>query len=161
MKFSAQEEYGLRCLLAIAAKGEGASLTIPQISRAEGLSAPHVAKLLAVLRKGGLINSARGHAGGYTLSRPASEIPVLGVLGVLGGKLFEDDFCERHAGTQAICSHSVDCGIKTLWSTVQQAVDGVLAKITLADLLPRSEPAPLVMFSEPRRRSTVGETGGF
>jgi DNA-binding IscR family transcriptional regulator len=30
MKFSAQEEYGLRCLLTLARLGEGASITIPQ-----------------------------------------------------------------------------------------------------------------------------------
>jgi Rrf2 family protein len=150
MKFSAQEEYGMRCLLAIAAKGSG-SLTIPEISRAEGLSEPHVAKLLSVLRKEGFINSARGHAGGYSLARPASEINVGHVLEALGGKLFEDDFCERHRGVQAVCSHNVGCALKSLWSTVQGAVDQVLSKITVADLLP--PPTTVTFYSDSPARS--------
>ena len=36
MKLSAQEEYGLRCLLYLARNGQTDSLTIPEISRAEG-----------------------------------------------------------------------------------------------------------------------------
>ena len=49
MKISSQEEYGLRCLLRLARGDEQSSLTIPEIAHAEGLSAPYVAKLLAVL----------------------------------------------------------------------------------------------------------------
>ena len=53
MKITAQEEYGLRCLLRLARSGEGHSLTIPEVAAAEGLSVPYVAKLLSVLRQGG------------------------------------------------------------------------------------------------------------
>ena len=38
MKLSAQEEYGLRCLLRLGREGEGASLTISELSRREGIS---------------------------------------------------------------------------------------------------------------------------
>ncbi len=74
MKLSSQEEYGLRCLLRIGARGDGGTLTIPEISRAEGISPEYVAKLMRILRRGGLVTSARGAAGGYTLSRPADQI---------------------------------------------------------------------------------------
>src|SRR4051812_37389459 len=53
MKITAQEEYGLRCLLRLARAPDG-SLTLPEIADAEGLSVPHVAKLMAVLRHAGL-----------------------------------------------------------------------------------------------------------
>ncbi len=59
MKITSQEEYGLRCLLRLAGAAEGQSLTIPEIASAEGLSAPYVAKLLSVLRQGGLIEAMR------------------------------------------------------------------------------------------------------
>ena len=54
MKLSANEEYGLRCLVRIGYAGEGGSLTIPEMSPAEGVSAAYAAKILRVLRKGGL-----------------------------------------------------------------------------------------------------------
>jgi len=135
MKFSSQEEYGIRCLLEVARGGADGSVTIPEISRKEGLTEPYVAKLLMVLRKGGLINSTRGHSGGYTLARPANEIRVGQVLEILGGKLYEDDFCERHVGVQQTCSHADGCSIKSLWNKVQAAVDAVVDSITLADIV--------------------------
>ena len=48
MKLSAQEEYGLRCLLQIG-RSElevGRGLTLPEISQAEGLSISSVANLM-------------------------------------------------------------------------------------------------------------------
>ncbi len=136
MKITAQEEYGVRCLLQIGARGPQASLTIPEIARAEGLSTPHVAKLMRVLRRGGLVKSVRGQAGGYTLARPLGGITVAEALAVLGGRLYEGEFCEQHHGKPEICNRSTDCSIRFLWRSVQQVVDQVLSKATLQDLLP-------------------------
>ena len=138
MKFSTQEEYGLRCLIQIAKEGPDGSLTIQEIGRREGLTTPHVAKLLMILRKGGLITSTRGQAGGYTISRPSREIIVGDVLTVLGGRLYDDNFCERHVGTHDVCSHSVGCAVRDLWEDVQKAIDSVVTHITVADLLRES-----------------------
>ncbi len=135
MKLSAQEEYGLRCLLHMGRRGDEESLTISEISRAEGISSHYAAKLLRILRQGGLVKSVRGQAGGYTLSRPPEQINVGQALAVLGDRLFESDFCERHAGSIDVCTHSVDCSIRSLWQTVQLVVDQVLSKISLKDLL--------------------------
>jgi len=139
MKLSAHEEYGLRCLLRIGLAGPDESLTIPEISHAEALSPAYTAKLLRMLRKGAFITSARGKDGGYTLARPADKIVIGDVIGALGGRLFESkDFCHEHAGQTKVCTRSVDCSVRSLWHAVQSAVDEVLSKTTLQDLL-RSE----------------------
>jgi Rrf2 family protein len=139
MKLSAHEEYGLRCLLRIGLAGAEASVTIPEISQAEGLSPAYTAKLLRMLRRGGFIKSARGKAGGYTLARPAGRIVIGDVIDGLGGRLFESkNFCHEHAGQTTICTRSVDCSVRSLWHAVQSVVDQVLNKTTLQDLL-RSE----------------------
>ena len=135
MKFSSQEEYGLRCLLRIARDGDEKGLTIPEISQSEGITIPNAAKLLRLLRLGGFLESSRGQTGGYSLSRPADEIPIGEVLDVLGGKLYDKEFCSSYSGTVNICTNSIDCSIRSIWQTVQLAVDEVLNKITLKDLL--------------------------
>jgi Rrf2 family protein len=147
MKLSAQEEYGLRCLLRIGARGDGGSLTIPEISRAEGISPEYVAKLMRILRQGGLVTSARGASGGYTLARVAEQITAGQALTVLGGRLFESDFCDRHAGAESLCTHSIDCSIRSLWQALQSAVDHVLTKTTLKDLL-CSEPQMVSLMND-------------
>ncbi len=133
MKFSAQEEYGLRCLLAIA-RSESGSATIPEISRCEHLSESHVAKLLMVLRKEGFVASARGHAGGYSLARPAADLRVGDVLEALGGRLYDDEYCSRHGGLAEVCVHGSGCALSDLWNSIQEAVDTVTFQISLADL---------------------------
>jgi Rrf2 family protein len=133
MKFSSQEEYGIRCLLRIGKSKNG--LTIPEISDLEGLSTANVGKLLRTLRLGGIIEATRGQSGGYKLAKPAEEIIIGDVLSVLGGKLFEDDFCSSHTGIGNICTNSIDCSIRSLWKTVQTVVDNVVLKISLRDLL--------------------------
>ncbi len=137
MKISSQEEYGIRCLLQIGRRGPQASLTIPEIAKAEGISSHYVAKLMRVLRKGGLVRSVRGQAGGYVLARPLERITVTEALAVLGGRLYEPEFCDQHGGSEATCAHTIDCSIRGVWRKVQQAVDQVLGTTTLADLLPK------------------------
>jgi Rrf2 family protein len=139
MKLSSQEEYGLRCLLHVGREADGASLTIAELSRAEGISEPNVAKMMRILRRGGFVKSTRGQAGGYQLSRPADQILLGSVLAALGGRLYEPAFCDGHSGFERACTHMPDCSIRSVWRMVQRAVDEVLEKITLKDLL-RSEP---------------------
>ena len=135
MKLSAQEEYGLRCLLYMARNGETTSHSIPEISRAEGLSVPNVAKLMRILRLGGLVASVRGQAGGYTLSRPSDVVTVSEVLGLLGGSFFNPHFCDRHSGLERVCAHSGECAVRLLWGSVQKSLDSLLTRTTLRDLL--------------------------
>lgn len=135
MKFSSQEEYGLRCLLRLGRQPEGTSLTIPEISRAEGISTPYVAKLMRILRTGGLVTSVRGQSGGYALARVPEKILVGEVMAVLGGRLFDPAFCDMHTGDESVCTHSVDCSLRSLWRTVQMVIDQVLNQTTLRDLL--------------------------
>lgn len=138
MKITAQEEYGLRCLLRLARANEGQSLTIPEIAGAEGMSVPYVAKLLAVLRQGGVIESVRGRSGGYRLAGTPADHTLGAVLLVLGEPLYDEaDYCQQHAGSEAngSCVHHDDCTLRVLWQTLEQWMRHALGRITLADLL--------------------------
>lgn len=136
MKLSAQDEYGLRCLLRLARQPSRRSLTIPEISQAEGISHHNVAKYLSVLRKQGFVESERGQRGGYALARRPEEIVVGEVLAALGGRLFDPAFCDHYTGVEDTCQHSsVDCTIRGLWIQVQTAVDRVLTSTTLRDMM--------------------------
>jgi Rrf2 family protein len=144
MKITAQEEYGLRCLLRLARAQQGQSLTIPEIASSENLSPAYVGKLLAVLRQAGLIESVRGRTGGYHLARPPEEIRLGGVLLVLGEPLYDDPgYCEKHAGpeTDGPCVHQGGCTLRGLWQTLEQWMRQVLDSVTLADLLNNNMPA--------------------
>jgi Rrf2 family iron-sulfur cluster assembly transcriptional regulator len=134
MQLSAQEEYGLRCLLQVAREPGPAPASIPEIADREGLSPEYAAKLLRALRQAELVVSTRGAGGGYRLARPAREITVWEVVQALGGSIFPAEFCESHPGQRHDCVHTTACSLRPVWSAVENAVRGVLQKVTLADL---------------------------
>ena len=151
MKFSAQEEYGLRCLIQVARKGDKESMTIPEISKLEGLTTTHAAKLLMILRKEGYITSVRGQSGGYSLARTPNDIKISDVLHSLGGRLYDAEFCGKHSGALDICTHAVDCSVRSLWQVIQQAVDSVIEHLTLADMLDEQK-SNITFFTERPRQ---------
>jgi Rrf2 family protein len=156
MKVSAQEEYGLRCLLQVAAAPPAEPVvTLTEIARREGLSVPHVAKLMGTLRNGGLVESVRGRSGGYTLARPADRISVLDVLSALGERLFDSEYCERYTGSDdSECVHASGCAIRSVWSRVEAIASDVLRRTTLAELL-RLEEAALSRSLDDRQKLSV------
>jgi Rrf2 family protein len=134
MKLTAQQEYGLRCLLVLA-KAPEVTWTIPQIAEREALSRAYVAKLMRSLLKAGLVQSIRGHEGGYRLTRSPEEIPLNLVMNSLSGRLFSEAFCKDHAGEKRLCVHNSDCSLRALWMILDQSVQAVLKTLTLKSLL--------------------------
>jgi len=135
MKVSAQEEYGLRCLLQLAlASQKGESLTLSQIAEREGISVANAGKLLWILNKAGLVQSLRGTKGGYNLARPASEIHLSDIIRVL-----DDDevqgHCKSYTGVLDVCVHTSDCGIRSVIVNLHEIVQKALSEITLAQLI--------------------------
>jgi Rrf2 family protein len=138
MKITAQEEYGLRCLLRVA-KADGGSTSLTEVAAAEGLSVPYVGKLMGVMRHAGLLESVRGRSGGYKLARQPEEIGLGSLLLMLGEPLFEEtEYCQKHAGTEApggVCMNHSTCTLKSLWQTLEHWMRHTLDQITLADLI--------------------------
>lgn len=145
MKLTAQEEYGLRCLLQVARRAPPGSeqlLSIKDVAAAEGLSVDYAAKLLRVLRQGGLLESERGATGGYRLAEPAESISLARVMGALDSPLFSSEFCGAHTGHLQTCVHQArGCSMRALWRAIDGAVTAVLKRMTLADLL--HPPSPI------------------
>jgi Rrf2 family iron-sulfur cluster assembly transcriptional regulator len=135
MHLSAQEEYGLRCLVQVAKRCDQGPVGIAEVADAEGLGADYTAKLLRVLRQGSLLTSTRGAAGGYVLAKPAAETTVWQALEVLGGPLFSESLCEAHAGNKSDCVHNGGCSMRSMWTWLGKAVRDALSGITIADLM--------------------------
>lgn len=138
MKLTAQEEYGLRCLLQVARRAPSDAVvpaSIRDVAEAEGLSADYAAKLLRVLRQAGMLDSERGATGGYRLARPPHEIPLHDVLRALDAPLYGPEFCQTHAGQLGECVHQTGCALQPVWGAVEQAIALVLGRLTVADLL--------------------------
>jgi Rrf2 family protein len=146
MKITAQEEYGLRILIRIAACKDSNGMSIPQLSEAEGLTAHYIAKLTRILRMKGFINSTPGNKGGYVLAKPAAAIVINDVLKALGGQMFTEQFCGIHTGAMKLCTNSVDCSARSLWQMIQYTLDQLLDKVTLHDLVNTEQESTKILY---------------
>jgi Rrf2 family protein len=114
-----------------------------EIAAREGIPEQFLEQVLASLRRGGIVRSIRGAAGGYELARPARNITAGDVIRALSGPIAQspcpDDVTE---GTEA-------CEVATLQQRVQAAVSGVLDGTTIQDMvderLAREEAAAYMM----------------
>ena len=135
MKISAQEEYGLRCLLQLARAERDQIVSVKEIAGKEGLSGAYVEKLLRVLARAGLVHSVRGVRGGYVLNRPASQVTLGEVVRSLGTIQTTDHICRQFTGNQDICVHFSDCGIRSVWAGLTGYIQSFLDQTTLESLL--------------------------
>jgi Rrf2 family transcriptional regulator, cysteine metabolism repressor len=139
MKVSTRAEYGFRALLDLATHfGEGPIQT-HTIAERQGLPEPYLNQLMSTLRQAGLVMSKRGPSGGHVLSKPPHEISLREAFSVLEGTTspwwcveVEDPDCEYAEG----------CGLRPVWRAIQSAAEGVLDRLTLADLRPQAQRSP-------------------
>jgi Rrf2 family protein len=135
MHLLAREEAGLRCLLQVALSGAGAGpVPIAQIAAAEGISGVYAAKLMRELRLSGLVESTRGAAGGYLLSRPAESITVWDAIRALDESFLPESGCDCDPADRLDCRRTTSCAVSSLWRRLGDEIRRELEAVTLADL---------------------------
>jgi Rrf2 family transcriptional regulator, cysteine metabolism repressor len=150
MIFTTKAEYGVRLLVELGRQHSEGPVSLKAIAQSEGLPLAYLERIVALLKKAGLVESTRGAHGGYRLSRPADEITMDVVILALEGTIapmtcFVDDL---EGSGRVLCSHEADaghgCATKLLWLRVQGGVMEKLAQTTLAELVAFSEREPVL-----------------
>jgi Rrf2 family transcriptional regulator, iron-sulfur cluster assembly transcription factor len=147
MKITAQEEYGLRCVLQLARDEKAGTLMVRDIAGREGLSVAYVEKILWTLSRSGIVESVRGPKGGYRLTRPCKEISLGEVMRVLGGVPTEAEICSQFTGNQDACVHQDGCELKPVWASITDFVHSVFDKVPISSLLNGSLDVRFVQIS--------------
>jgi len=135
MKIMKTDEQALRITACLARNDD--QMTLAEIADAENLPQPMVTKLLAMMRRGGVVSTTRGRNGGYGLSGPATEISVADVLRSLGRPLLEGAACTPIDPLDEACPHAQDCGLRSVWTEVAGRITDVLETTSLADVCGR------------------------
>ena len=136
VKLGKLTDYGLVVMTCIA-RNEGGSLrTARDLARESELPVSTVSKLLKELLQSGLLLSHRGTKGGYFLAKPSHRISLVEIIAAIEGPMALTDCSSDVTGLCHIESH---CPMKSNQRIINQAVRGVLEKITLSDL---AQPLP-------------------
>ncbi|MFO7608167.1 MAG: Rrf2 family transcriptional regulator [Candidatus Krumholzibacteriia bacterium] len=132
------EEQAVRLTMRLAA--DGGQQTLAELAVGENLPEPTVAKLLGMLRRGGVVQAVRGRHGGYTLAGAPEAISAGAVIrSVCGEEVFE--FPCHEANEPPDCMRNDDCGLRPVWKHLGEKVAEVLEQTTIADLLRREASA--------------------
>ena len=132
MKLSTKGRYGLRALIDLAQNGGEQPVSITSISTRQDISERYLEQLMSMLKKAGIVRSVRGAQGGYTLTRRPDEYTVGMILRLTEGSL-SPVAC---VGEDAVaCTKMETCATKELWRRLNDAINGVVDHITLADLV--------------------------
>jgi Rrf2 family transcriptional regulator, iron-sulfur cluster assembly transcription factor len=134
MKITALEEYGLRCMILLAKRGQDAAVTLTEFGKEEGLSIPYAGKLLMILKQANLVRAVRGRKGGYVLARPSEQIYLKDIFDCLGEPVFAKGYCSRHTGDFNACVHNGNCEVKKIWVGLDGFINSIFNKVTLAEL---------------------------
>ena len=141
MHFSAQEAYGLRCMMQLARNHNGNAVTAKEISDSEEISLDYVHKLLGILKRKGLIVSKRGINGGFRLNRAPEQISVQEVLEHLLSEANSEGHCARFNRDNQRCPWWGKCEIKPFLDSVFDYYGKLASAVTLGDLLDSKMPS--------------------
>ena len=132
MKISTKGRYALRLMLDLALNNTGEAVSIKDISKRQGVSDKYLEQIISVLNKAGYVRSIRGAQGGYMLKKDPKDYTVGMILRLTEGSLApvscvddDDMVCERENG----------CVTFYVWKKLNDAINGVVDSITLADLV--------------------------
>jgi Rrf2 family transcriptional regulator, cysteine metabolism repressor len=141
MIFTTKAEYGVRLLVELGRHHGDGPVSLKAIAQAEGLPLAYLERIVALLKRAGLVESTRGAHGGYRLSRDPHDVHMDEVILALEGVVapmscFVDD---RDEGGGVLCSHVADdrggCATRLLWMRVQGGVMEKLHQTSLSELV--------------------------
>ncbi|MGI6030418.1 MAG: RrF2 family transcriptional regulator [Eubacteriales bacterium] len=133
MRISTRGRYALRLMLELALRyPDGHYTTLREISRAQQISIKYLEQIISPLSHAGMVQSIRGAQGGYRLAREPEDYTVGEILRLTEGSLAPVPCVEPAAEA---CPRQDQCATLLVWQDLKQAIDQVVDRYTLADLV--------------------------
>jgi len=135
MKFSTTVRYGTRALVELAAAYPDRAVSVREVGQRQNISPKYLEHILQALKAAGLVQVVRGKRGGYVLGRPPRSITLKEMYERLVGSLAPVDCVDCPDS----CSMHDICPTRDTWVEVKEAVETVLERTTIQDLLDRKK----------------------
>ena len=129
MKISTKGQYAVRLMVDLAKSDNVTPLNI--IASNQQISVKYLEQIVSGLTKAKLLESSRGHTGGYKLTKPANQISIKDILEVTG------DTCALAPCVGGKCERSGKCYAMSVWNNLGELIDDYLSKISLQNLIDR------------------------
>ena len=136
MRISAKGRYALAAMMNMARHYQsGDYITVISISDKLGISKIYLEQVFSLLKRGGLVSSVKGAAGGYLLTRMPEKITAYDVLSAVELSLFE-----KAEPTVEAKAPEFDAALQSsVFGPLDDAVRKTLHSVSLADLVHETE----------------------
>ena len=131
MELNTRGRYAVMAMADLAKNSTVVPVPLSAIAERQQLSLPYLEQIFMQLRRAGLVESARGRAGGYRLGRPATDILVSDVLHAVA----EYARMTRCTHGESGCLGEQRCLTHNLWTALGEEIEGFLSRVSLADVL--------------------------
>lgn len=132
MKISTKGRYALRLMLDIGLNCKEAPVRIKDVAARQEISVKYLEQIVSVLVKAGYLKSIRGPQGGYRLMKEPKEYTLGMILRLTEGSLAPVECLEGEVNS---CNRSEACVTLRFWKELNQAIENVVDKYTLEDLM--------------------------
>lgn len=154
MQITRAAEYGVLGLTALARRPLGEVVMIDTLCAEEDIPRSFLGKILQSLNRAGIVRSARGSGGGFSLAKEPSEISALEIIEAIEGPISLQRCLDEDLG----CEHSTGCALCSLLAVAQDRVKDVFRTTSLSDLTGRHIPNGLVRQARDRDRHRESES---
>ncbi|MGE0142690.1 MAG: Rrf2 family transcriptional regulator [Planctomycetota bacterium] len=128
--------YAMRALSVLANLAPGESIRAPELAEAADVPTYYVSKVMRRLVVAGLVDSQKGHHGGFKLARAPERISFEAILRATDVEL-EAGRCVFHF---TACDARKPCPLHDTWSQLQDALGRWARDTTLATARGKSKP---------------------
>lgn len=135
MKLSTKGRYGVRLMLELAVQYGKGPVTLKDVAKKQEISEKYLWHLIPPLKNAGLITSARGSRGGYTLTKHPRSINLLDIVSCLEGPLCLAE-CADHPSR---CKRSALCIARDIWQEAAKKMLEYLAAFDLEKMIERQK----------------------
>lgn len=136
MKISTKGRYALRLMIDLAMNGTDSFVPIKSVAQRQEISEKYLEQIITQLSRAKLVKSARGAQGGYKLVKAPEEYTAGEILRAVEGSLAPVACLEPG---HTICDRAAHCVTLDLWKEIQDAIDNIVDKTTLADLVEKQK----------------------
>lgn len=130
MRITTKGRYALKAILYLASNGQGAPISIKEISSVQKISPEFLEQLFFKLKKASIISSVRGPGGGFSLSLPLDSVTVKQVFDAVGEGL-DLTPCTSCNDDTAVCAESEECLSYDVWRAAADQIQGFFGTLTL------------------------------
>jgi len=131
--------YAIRAVLALARAEAGTVVPARRVAKDMDIPARFLPQVLGDLGRAGIVEARLGRAGGYRLSKPASEISLLDIIEASEG----DARRQTCVLTGNPCDGTHPCDVHDMFFAAQEAILARLNDVSVADVIDGSAKSPV------------------